>query len=71
MDFSKIEFVSSDEGPCPDFTGVWLKDKERSDCMEHVFDVAKLNFLLRKAVRLLKGLEIKQETEKFYLDVIR
>ncbi|KAL4434008.1 hypothetical protein ABPG75_000449 [Micractinium tetrahymenae] len=47
--------------PQQDLTGVWTKDKELSDSMEEACDAMRLNGLVRTAIRLIKGLELRAD----------
>ncbi|CAG9466531.1 unnamed protein product [Pedinophyceae sp. YPF-701] len=62
--------VDQSPAPLPDFTGVWIKDNAASDNMDECFRVAQLNFIMRKAVVLLKGMEIRHTRDVFFVDVL-
>ena len=47
-----------------------MQDKERSDSMMEACDAAQLNGLLRRAIGLMKGLEIECTTTSFRFSVI-
>lgn len=47
-----------------------MQDKDRSDSMDPACDAAKMHGLLRRAVALMKGLEIKLTPEGFAFSVI-
>eukprot|EP00887_Chlorella_sp_A99_P002457 scaffold10.g2457.t1 len=51
-------------------SGVWLKDKQVSDSMDPVCSLMQLSTLVRAAVGLIKGLEIKITPEQFDLSVL-
>jgi len=47
------------------FSGTWLKDKDASDPMDEAISLAGLSGLMKQAIKLIKGIEVKQEDEKF------
>lgn len=49
----------------PPLAGTWMKDHSASDSMDQIMDVMRINGLLRTAVRLLRGLEIKLDDSDF------
>lgn len=53
-----------------DLSGVWLKDKAASDSMEEAMDATQLNFVLRRAIKLIKGVEIQQTPTDFKFSVL-
>lgn len=53
-----------------DLNGLWIKDKETSDSMESAFELLRLNGLLRRAIRLIKGVYIRQSSGEFELSVL-
>ncbi|KAL3144821.1 hypothetical protein ABBQ38_001930 [Trebouxia sp. C0009 RCD-2024] len=54
----------------PNMTGVWIKDKAASDSMEPTLDMMKINRLIRSAVRLVKGTQLKQSENSFEITVL-
>lgn len=51
--------------PLPPISGTWLKDAASSDSFDPIMEVMKLNGLLRGAIRLIRGVEIKLDEEEF------
>lgn len=47
------------EGLAQRLGGVWVKDKAASDSMEPACALMQLNGLIRTAIRLIRGLEIR------------
>lgn len=41
-----------------DLTGVWIKDRKKSDSLAGVCEIANINFILRKAICLVRGSEL-------------
>ncbi|KAK9820991.1 hypothetical protein WJX81_003899 [Elliptochloris bilobata] len=54
----------------PDFSGVWIKDKEASDALDGAMELVKLNRLIRPAVALVKGMEIVHADGQFAFSVL-
>ena len=46
-----------------DVTGIWIKDRKRSDNLAPLCRLARINILLSKAICLVKGSELKQTKE--------
>ena len=46
-----------------DLTGIWIKDRKNSDSLAGLCKLANVNFLLRKAICLVRGSELKQTSE--------
>ena len=42
-----------------DVSGKWKKDKSRSDSMQEACDVVKLNYILRKGLKIVNTLEVR------------
>eukprot|EP00195_Chlamydomonas_chlamydogama_P002255 CAMPEP_0202917478 /NCGR_PEP_ID=MMETSP1392-20130828/71079_1 /ASSEMBLY_ACC=CAM_ASM_000868 /TAXON_ID=225041 /ORGANISM="Chlamydomonas chlamydogama, Strain SAG 11-48b" /LENGTH=268 /DNA_ID=CAMNT_0049610239 /DNA_START=71 /DNA_END=874 /DNA_ORIENTATION=+ len=53
----------------PLLTGTWVKDGRASDPMDPACDLMKLNGLVRGAVRLIKGLEVRLTPDTFHMAV--
>ncbi|GBF88035.1 hypothetical protein Rsub_00747 [Raphidocelis subcapitata] len=53
-----------------DFSGVWVKDKDASDSMEPAMDLIQLNGLVRQAVGLIRGVEVRQGGGDFEFSVL-
>eukprot|EP01024_Parvocaulis_polyphysoides_P019954 TRINITY_DN1913_c1_g3_i1.p1 TRINITY_DN1913_c1_g3~~TRINITY_DN1913_c1_g3_i1.p1 ORF type:complete len:323 (-),score=42.35 TRINITY_DN1913_c1_g3_i1:229-1197(-) len=51
------------------FSGTWIKDVERSDCMEEVMDLMKIGGLLRSAIKLIRGMQIEYTEEHWKASV--
>ena len=50
-------------------SGVWIKDRRRSDRMSQVCKLAKINVLLSKAIFLIKGSELNHTPEGLHIKV--
>jgi hypothetical protein len=46
-----------------DLSGVWIKDRKNSDSLAGICKIANINFILRKAICLVRGSELKQTEE--------
>ena len=46
-----------------DLSGIWIKDRKKSDSLAGVCKIANVNFILRKAICLVRGSELKQTEE--------
>ncbi|KAI8463357.1 MAG: hypothetical protein J3K34DRAFT_444242 [Monoraphidium minutum] len=51
--------------PLPPIAGTWVKDHAASDSMEEIMEVMRMNGVLKTAIRLLRGLEIKLDEQNF------
>lgn len=56
--------------PLQDLWGVWIKDKAASDSMEAACGVMRLNGVIRTAIRLIKGVELRQGGGHFTMSVL-
>lgn len=54
----------------PNLSGVWVKDKAASDSMEATLQLMQVNRLIRTAVRLVKGMELRQGSNSFEIIVL-
>ncbi|GAB4817126.1 hypothetical protein N2152v2_004172 [Parachlorella kessleri] len=61
--------VGSPAGP-QDLSGVWIKDKGASDSMDPVCKAMELGRLMRMAIGLVRGLEIKMDSSTFHLNML-
>lgn len=50
-------------------SGTWIKDRSRSDSMDEAIKLMRLNAVMRQAVRLVKGMRIKQDASIFEMAV--
>lgn len=55
--------------PRPDFSGTWIKDFDASTSMAPVIEEMKLNGFTRTAIRLVRGVRIKQNDDSFEFGV--
>lgn len=56
--------------PSLNLSGVWIKDKQRSDSMDAACDAMKLNMIMRKAIHLIQGVEISIDNRQFLFTVL-
>ncbi|GAB4814193.1 hypothetical protein N2152v2_001239 [Parachlorella kessleri] len=56
--------------PLQNFSGLWVKDKEASESMEAACNLMQMGSLLRTAIRLIKGLRIRQLDGEFEMAVL-
>ena len=49
----------------PDDVAIWLQDKSASDSMDPAMDLMQLNGLIRKAIHLVTGAQIRVTEEEF------
>ncbi|KAI8469874.1 MAG: hypothetical protein J3K34DRAFT_269105 [Monoraphidium minutum] len=52
------------------FTGTWTKDKARSDPMDEAIQLMALSGLMRQAIKLIRGVQIQQDSDKFVFSVL-
>jgi len=70
--------VQQDQGLSPSdaaavsarLSGAWRKDNAASDPMDAAFDLIQLNWLLRQAVTLVHGLQLRFTADAFHLVVV-
>eukprot|EP01026_Neomeris_dumetosa_P083186 TRINITY_DN961_c0_g2_i1.p2 TRINITY_DN961_c0_g2~~TRINITY_DN961_c0_g2_i1.p2 ORF type:complete len:308 (-),score=38.65 TRINITY_DN961_c0_g2_i1:219-1142(-) len=51
------------------FSGIWIKDRERSDSMEKAMDIMGMRGIVRAAVGLIRGVEVKYSKDEFVFSV--
>lgn len=58
-----------DSKQIPDFSGTWIKDKEKSESMGEAIKLMALGGLVRQAVKLIRGVKITQDSSQFTMAV--
>ncbi|GLI66406.1 hypothetical protein VaNZ11_010167 [Volvox africanus] len=52
-----------------DLSGIWIKNREKSQSMEDAMNLMRLNGIIRQAVKLVKGVNIKVDRDNFTFTV--
>eukprot|EP00195_Chlamydomonas_chlamydogama_P007127 CAMPEP_0202896284 /NCGR_PEP_ID=MMETSP1392-20130828/5314_1 /ASSEMBLY_ACC=CAM_ASM_000868 /TAXON_ID=225041 /ORGANISM="Chlamydomonas chlamydogama, Strain SAG 11-48b" /LENGTH=254 /DNA_ID=CAMNT_0049581579 /DNA_START=109 /DNA_END=874 /DNA_ORIENTATION=- len=69
LPFSTIAQQSITGDALTNFSGTWIKDKHASDSMDKAMTLMHLSGVVRQAVKLVKGVNIKQDDTTFTMEV--